>query len=172
MSTDTLQDQVLGHADEADGIEEYDNRLPRWWVGLFLFTVAWSPIYLVHYHFVANRSQAREWQAEMDAAAARWPQRSATEVAGMAVTPELLAEGEAVFKANCVACHGATMEGGIGPNLIDATWIHGGSREEILAVVTNGVTDKGMPPWGPILGPEKAFKVAAFVHDRAQAGSR
>lgn len=167
MSQHYTPDQVLGHADEADGIEEYDNRLPRWWVGLFLFCVAWSPAYAVHYHLVAERSQVGEWQAEMDAAAEKWPQATPEQVANMAVTPEVVAEGEAIYKSTCIACHGPTLEGGIGPNLVDTTWIHGGSRDQIVATVTNGVTEKGMPPWGPVLGAEKVFKVSAYVH---QAG--
>lgn len=159
-----IPDQVLGHADEADGIEEYDNRLPRWWVGLFLFTVAWSPAYAVHYHFIAERSQAGEYDAEIAAAAEKWPQMSAEQAASMVVTDDVIAEGKAIYQTNCVACHGANLEGGIGANLTDQEWIHGGTREEIAAVITNGVAAKGMPGWGPILGPEKVAKVAAFVH--------
>lgn len=167
MSQQYSPDQILGHADEADGIEEYDNRLPRWWIGLFLFCLAWAPIYVVHYHFVAKRSQVGEWQAQMDAAAERWPQASAEEVAGMEVTADVVAEGEAIYMTNCIACHGATLEGGIGPNLADAEWVHGGTREQIVASVTNGIVEKGMPPWGPVLGAEKVFKVSAYIH---QAG--
>ena len=39
------KDKVLGHGVEADGIEEYDNQLPLWWLGLFAFTVAFERTY-------------------------------------------------------------------------------------------------------------------------------
>ena len=55
MSKDT--NRLLGHADEADGIEEYDNPLPDWWLGLFWLCVLWAIGYTVHYHFIADRSQ-------------------------------------------------------------------------------------------------------------------
>ncbi|NNK63068.1 MAG: hypothetical protein HKO98_07620, partial [Gemmatimonadetes bacterium] len=57
--------RLLGHADEADGIEEYDNPLPDWWLGLFWFTIIWGIAYGVHYHFIGNRSQESELAAEM-----------------------------------------------------------------------------------------------------------
>ena len=56
--------QVLGHADEADGIEEYDNPLPNWWLGLFYFTIVWAIVYGIHYHFVAHRSEVAALAAE------------------------------------------------------------------------------------------------------------
>ena len=71
--------------------------------------------------------------------------------------------GRAIYKANCVACHGAELHGGIGPNLVDSTWIHGDKPEEIVATITNGVPAKGMPTWGPILGNEKIGEVAAYI---------
>jgi len=156
--------QVLGHAEEADGIEEYDNPLPNWWLGLFYLTIAWALVYGVHYHFVAHRSEVKALAAEIEAANKRWPQEAA---AAAATTVDLSKEnveaGEAIFKANCVACHGADMKGGIGPNLLDTIWIHGGKPEEIVHTITVGVPDKGMLTWGPILGSAKVAQVAAYV---------
>jgi cytochrome c oxidase cbb3-type subunit 3 len=156
--------QVLGHADEADGIEEYDNPLPNWWLGLFYFTIAWALLYGVHYHFVAHRSEVKALAAEIEAANKRWPQEAAAAAATTVDLSEQNVEaGEAIFKANCVACHGADMKGGIGPNLLDTVWIHGGQPEQIVHTITVGVPDKGMLTWGPILGPAKVAQVAAYV---------
>jgi cytochrome c oxidase cbb3-type subunit 3 len=55
------------------------------------------------------------------------------------------------------------MKGGIGPNLLDTIWIHGGKPEEIVHTITVGVPDKGMLTWGPILGSAKVAQVAAYV---------
>lgn len=161
--------QVLGHADEADGIEEYDNPLPNWWLGLFYFTIVWALVYGVHYHFVAHRSQTRVLAAEMADADRRWPREAAAAAAATVDLSEANVEaGEAVFKANCVACHGAELTGGIGPSLIDTTWIHGGTPEAIQHTITVGVPEKGMLTWGPILGPEKVAQVTAYVVHKYQ----
>jgi cytochrome c oxidase cbb3-type subunit 3 len=155
------RDRVLGHGAEADGIEEYDNPLPDWWVGLFAFTIVWALAYGVHYHFIAHRSQVKALAAEVAEAKQKWPQAAAQKQ--LAVTPEAIKAGATIFAANCVACHGADMKGGIGPNLLDTVWIHGGKPEEILHTITFGVPEKGMLTWGPILGPEKVAEVAAYV---------
>ena len=156
---------LLGHADDNDGIDEYDNRLPMWWQGLFAITVVWGVGYAIDYHFVSERSQAGSYDAEMLAAAEKWPQQQAQPVAASAVTPEAIAAGKEVYVANCVACHGQQLEGGIGPNLADDEWIHGGELDQIVKTVTEGVPAKGMITWGPILGPEKITQVSAFIYD-------
>jgi cytochrome c oxidase cbb3-type subunit 3 len=160
MSGTVQRDQVLGHADEADGIEEYDNPLPDWWLGLFWFTIIFAFGYSLHYHFIAHRSPARALAAEMAAAQARWPQSGG---AVFAPTADLAAKGAAVFQTNCVGCHGADLHGKIGPNLTDDVWIHGGRPQDVVNTITNGVPPKGMPTWGPILGPEKIREVASYV---------
>ena len=154
-------DRVLGHGAEADGIEEYDNPLPDWWLGLFWLTILFAFGYTLHYHWLGGRSQVKELAAEMAAAEQRWPQASGP--AELVVTEALAEAGEQVFKTNCVGCHGKEAEGGIGPNLKDGEWIHGGQPSQILNTVTTGVAAKGMPAWGPILGPEKTRQVAAYV---------
>ena len=164
MSKET--NRLLGHADEADGIDEYDNPLPDWWVGLFWFTIIWAVAYGLWYHVIADRSQEKLLAEEMAAADARWPtQAAATAEAASAftVTADAVAAGEAIFQQNCVACHGADLAGGIGPSFLDEEWIHGGQAADILRTIREGVPAKGMVPWAGILSPEQINQVAAFV---------
>jgi len=163
VSKDT--NRLLGHADEADGIEEYDNPLPDWWLGLFWFTIVWALAYGLHYHFIGNRSQEKKLAAEMAAATDRWPAQQAS-TAPFEFTPAAIASGETIFTQNCVVCHGPDMKGGIGPSLLDELWIHGGTAADVVRTVTEGVVEKGMLSWGPILGPEKIQQVAAYVLSR------
>jgi cytochrome c oxidase cbb3-type subunit 3 len=167
VSKEIQRDRVLGHAAEADGIEEFDNPMPNWWLGLFYLTIVWAVLYAAHYHFIAHRSQPGKLAAEMAEADRRWPRQAAAAAATVVeVTHEAVEAGEAVYKANCVPCHGAELTGGIGPSLVDTIWIHGGTPEAILHTITAGVPEKGMLTWGPILGPEKVALVAAYVVDK------
>ena len=154
--------RLLGHADEADGIDEYDNPLPDWWLGLFWFTIVWAIGYGVHYHFIADRSAVKELAAEVAAAEARWPAQAA-EIGEFAVTPEAVTAGGELFQVNCVVCHGPNLEGLIGPSLVDEEWLHGGTRESVLLTINDGVLDKGMPNWGALLGADKVNQLAAYV---------
>lgn len=160
MSKDT--NRLLGHADEADGIEEYDNPLPDWWLGLFWFTIIWSVAYFAHYHFIADRSQEKELAAEMAAAEERWPAELQSGVE-FAMTAAAVEAGQPVYAQNCAPCHAENMEGLIGPSFLDTEWIHGGSASEVIAVIENGVLDKGMVAWKGILSPEQINNVAAYI---------
>ena len=135
--------------------------MPNWWVGMFYLTIIWAAAYVAYYHFIAKGVIREGTAAQVAEAEARWPKSS--QLATVEETPAAIAAGEAVYKANCVACHGAELQGGIGPNLVDSTWIHGAKPEEIVATITNGVAAKGMPTWGPILGNEKIGEVAAYI---------
>ena len=130
--------------------------------GFFRLCILWAIGYTVHYHFIAGRSQAAEFQAEMAAAAVRWPAQDAADVE-FALTPEAIADGETVYKTYCFVCHGAALEGGIGPTFLDDEWLHGHTPEEVMHTITNGVTEKGMAAWGPILSAQQIKHVAAYV---------
>jgi cytochrome c oxidase cbb3-type subunit III len=77
-----------------------------------------------------------------------------------------LENGRKVFTTNCVPCHGALGEGGIGPNFTDSYWINGdGSINAIVHVIQTGVPIKGMISWKPLL-PEKDIEdVASYVYN-------
>lgn len=174
MSKDT--NELLGHADEADGIEEYDNPLPDWWVGLFWLTIVWAIGYGVHYHFIGNRSQEQSLANEMAAAEARWPAEAAAAAmaaadANFTITPEMISAGEGLYNTQCIACHGANLEGLIGPSFLDDEWIHGGTVTEVLNIIRVGVPEKGMVPWQTILSPQQINEVAAFILDKHMAAT-
>jgi cytochrome c oxidase cbb3-type subunit 3 len=80
----------------------------------------------------------------------------------------LAAAGAEVYLDNCSGCH---MEDGSGdrtqgaPNLADAIWLYGGSREAITHTVVNarfGV----MPNWNTRLSEDQIRAVAFYVHGK------
>lgn len=155
-----------------DGIRELDNHLPPWWKWLFYGTIAWGAVYIVIYHFTDNAPlQAQEYENEVALADAQSQKlRAAQPIASIdenALTytndAALIAKGQAIYKSNCASCHKDNGEGGIGPNLTDEYWLHGGSIKNIYATVKNGVPDKGMISWSAILKPEEMRDVSFFI---------
>lgn len=171
MSSDRkgVKDAPIVH--EYDGIEEQDNQLPRWWLWTFYATIVFSVGYWFHYHtFKTGAHPLATLEAEESAAKAAEIEKLAK--AGT-VTPELLLKmskdestlkvGKDVYTANCVSCHGATGGGGVGPNLTDEFWIHGGSPDKIYKTIKEGVPAKGMLTWGPVIGEDKVRAATAYL---------
>lgn len=170
-------DELLDH--DYDGIKEYDNPLPRWWLWLFYGTIAFAVIYSPYILLGFGPSSAEEYRQEV--AAVKTPASPAMPMAPhaegephVAVAPPLtgpslernaaaIAAGKEIFTANCVPCHGPQGQGVIGPNLTDTYWLHGGKYADIVNTITVGVPDKGMISWKATLNPEKIRQVAAYV---------
>ena len=74
-----------------------------------------------------------------------------------------LASGESIFLTNCATCHGKQGEGGIGPNMTDDYYIHGGRMTDIVKTITNGVPAKGMISWRGILNEKQIKEVASYL---------
>ncbi len=154
-----------------DGIRELDNRLPPWWVNMFLLTIVWAVGYMWFYHWGGNGlSSGEEYKKEVEAA----KKEIAVALAGKAsdidesnVTPltesGALSEGELIFKNTCAACHGQKGEGLVGPNFTDEYWIHGGGIKNIFKTIKYGVPEKGMISWQAQLKPADMQKVASYI---------
>jgi cytochrome c oxidase cbb3-type subunit 3 len=82
----------------------------------------------------------------------------------LALDEGAVAEGKKIFTTQCYACHDQGQgRVGLGSNLTDEYWVHGGAPTDIHATVTNGVPEKGMTPWGAILGEAGVSNVTAYV---------
>ncbi len=173
-STPSARDEdavIQGH--NYDGIREYDNPMPGWWLWILWGTILWSPLYILGVHFLDVIPTYEEDLASSQAEIVQI--REAYEAANPAfqATPETLAQyvgnqdqidaGAALFATNCAACHRPDGGGLIGPNLTDEYWIHGGTDVDIFNVISAGVISKGMAPWGPILSAEARAQLVAFV---------
>jgi cytochrome c oxidase cbb3-type subunit 3 len=157
-----------------DGIQEYDNPMPRWWVTIFWLTIVFSILYALNVPGVGvGKGRIAEYEAAMAKAELARQERepaggpSSEELAGMVARPDVVAEGKTVFVTYCAACHREDGGGLIGPNLTDDAWIHGGLVQEIRKTVADGVLEKGMPNWGKVLRPEQVTAVTAYVHSLA-----
>lgn len=151
-----------------DGIRELDNHLPPWWKWLFYGTIIWGAGYLLVYHVMGLLPLSEEeYLADVERVHAMRATREVVEIdeATLVFTPdeEIISRGQAIFTSNCASCHRNDGGGGIGPNLTDDYWLHGGSLQNIFAVIKNGVPEKGMISWAPILKPEEIRDASFFV---------
>ncbi len=187
MKVPTNERNTSGHVwDET--LEEMNNPLPRWWVVMFLLTIAFSLLYYVIYPGLGEYegslgwSQAKQYEEEMAKADAElkplYAKFAATSVEELVHNAEAKAIGERLFMNNCAQCHGSDARGSRGfPNLTDNDWLYGGEPDTIKQTITNGRNGM-MPPMGAALGNEEDVKnVANYVlslsdsmHDKARAG--
>lgn len=159
---------LLDH--EYDGIREYDNPMPRWWVRIFWGSFVFAIGYGFHYHVSHNGvSVADAYAADVAEARALESKRALGETVSedglrkLMQDPAQMAEAKALFGQRCTPCHGENAQGVIGPNLTDDYWLHGDTLIEIHHTVSEGVADKGMPAWKAQLNPVQLRQLAALV---------
>ena len=171
-------EETVGHS--YDGIEEYDNPLPRWWFMLFVATVVFALGYLALYPGLGNWrgilpgyeggwTQVKEWQREMDRANEQYgplyAKFAAMPVEEVAKDPQALKMGGRLFASNCSVCHGSDAKGAYGfPNLTDHDWLYGGEPETIKTTILHG-RQAVMPAWKDVIGEEGIRHVAGYLRN-------
>lgn len=157
-------DQLLDHS--YDGIQEYDNPLPRWWVWLFYITIGWAIFYVPYYALKMGPSPEQMYEEDMKAWNELHPQvelASREEMLKMVVDPAKIAAGKTIYDTRCMACHATDGGGLVGPNLTDDHWLHGGQPDEIARVIYDGVPEKGMIAWKSQLSVDEIYAATAYV---------
>ncbi|MEQ8899161.1 MAG: cytochrome-c oxidase, cbb3-type subunit III [Roseovarius sp.] len=180
--------ETTGH--EWDGIKEFNNPLPRWWVWVFYLTIVWGIWYSVAYPAWpgikeatagymgwSTRANVAEEIAAAEAANAGINEKLASvELTAIQGDDELqgyaTSAGAAVFRTWCAQCHGSGAAGAKGyPNLQDDAWLWGGTMEDIHTTVTHGIRNEEdpdarfsqMPAFGEILEDEEIGQVVNYV---------
>lgn len=158
------QVETTGHS--WDGIEEYNNPMPRWWVWTFYACIVWAVGYMIAYPAwplingatpgVLGASTRADVAAEIerfDAANAEIKaQLIAAPLTSIPTDQTLMAYAEpaggAVFRTYCAQCHGsgaAGVEGKGYPSLLDDDWLWGGTIEDIHLTITHGIRNTTDP---------------------------
>ena len=168
-------DETVGHS--FDGIEEFDNPLPKWWFMLFILTIIFAIGYLVLYPGMGNWkgilpgydgwTSVKEYQREVERSDAQYgplyAKYAAMPIAEVAQDDKALKMGGRLFASNCSVCHGSDAKGAYGfPNLTDNEWRWGGETETIKTTLLAG-RHAVMPAWGEVIGESGVKNVSAYV---------
>ena len=117
------------------------------------------------------------WTALADSSPS--PAASGAPAAAGAAPAGDVAKGMTVYNQNCTACHGANLEGGIGPKLNPLEKLPGTVPDPkdpayLTDVIANGLNGKGsygqMPAWKGKLSDADIQNVIAYVLDAAKQG--
>jgi cytochrome c oxidase cbb3-type subunit III len=170
MNSDPNSNDPLLLDHDYDGIQELDNKLPRWWVWLFNLCIVFAFMYFGYYHVLGKgrlmdgmyrdemrageQIKAKSLQEFEDTMASRQPSTDAA----------VLADGKSTFMTLCAPCHRPDGGGLVGPNLCDDYWIHGSNFVDNLRTIWNGVPSKGMVTWKGTLKPSTIYGAASYIY--------
>lgn len=154
-----------------DGIRELDNSLPPWWVAMFYITIGFAVVYMTYNHFSGyGMSSTEKYELEMEKAeeavqAYLSKQANLVDESNVEMLTDQadLDAGKIIFDTQCAVCHGTMGEGGIGPNMTDQYWVHGGSIKDVFRTVKYGVPEKGMISWKSQLSAGDMAKVSSYI---------
>jgi cytochrome c oxidase cbb3-type subunit 3 len=171
------ENRTTGHV--YDGIEEYDNPLPKWWFYLFIGSIVFAVLYLIIYPGLGNWkgyfpfyeeghwTSARQLEGQQQKALAQHKKSygvySLMPVKELADDPRAMKMASRIYSNNCAVCHGSDAGGALGfPNLTDNDWLYGGTPENIKYTLING-RQAAMPGWSSILGEKGINTVTQYV---------
>lgn len=182
--------EVILREHEYDGIQEFDQKLPNWWLFTFYGGIVWFIVYWVlYYHTPVYKTDQEQIVAQVTALQQKKDAELAATLASLddvtlvskwSADPAIVASGEATYSINCVACHAtdlsATMDAGgtkiplPGLSLVDGQWKYGPKPMDVFNLINKGTPPESpghngakMQAWGQMLTPKQVAEVTAYL---------
>ncbi|MBK7098981.1 MAG: c-type cytochrome [Sphingobacteriales bacterium] len=168
-SIENEDDIDMGHS--YDGIRELNNVLPPWFTWTFIASIVFGFGYLWKYHWSSNPAPNQYQAYEKEVAAAKIKQDAYLKSRGDLVNETNVKmvdaagveAGKKLFSSNCAVCHSDKGQGGVGPNLTDDFWLHGGNINDIFKTIKYGVVEKGMQSWKDVFSPDQIADLSSYI---------
>jgi len=176
---------------EYDGIREYDQVLPNWWLVIFFATLIFFLGYwIAYYQFGISKTdhqRIKEAMALIQDVKAKALEKTLASlddeslVTEWAADPVRVASGQQVYLANCIACHGQDLHARIaigdgkyvslpGLSLKDGEWKYGAKPLDVFKIIHDGSPAESdghngakMEAWGQKIPPAQIAELTAFI---------
>jgi cytochrome c oxidase cbb3-type subunit 3 len=182
--------EVVLREHEYDGIQEFDQKLPNWWLFTFYGAIVWFVVYWVLYYHtgiyqtdqqkIVSKVTELHQKKEAELSATLASLDDATLIGKWATDPAIVAQGEATYTVNCIACHAADLSGTMdaggtkiplpGLPLTDGEWKYGAKPMDIFKIINHGTPADSpghngakMQAWGQMLTPKQIAEVTAYL---------
>jgi len=183
--------EIILREHEYDGIQEYDQKLPNWWLFTFYGAIAWLIIYwLIYYNSnvfqtdqekVTSRILAVQLAKQEELEKTLATLNDSVLVHQWAKDVSIIAAGEAIYLTNCSACHAVDLSAEMevagtriplpGLSLIDGEWKFGASPMDVFKIINDGSPPESeghnggakMQAWSQILTAKQIAEVTAYI---------
>lgn len=185
--------EIILREHEYDGIQEYDQKLPNWWLFTFYGAIVFFVVHWVLYYHT-NVYQSPQARVEQGIVALQKAKEAELEktlatlndsvlVHDWATKPEVVANGEATYMTLCSSCHAADLSATMqvagnsialpGLPLNDGEWKFGKSPMRTFQLINEGSPPEStgnngakMQAWNQQLSPKQVAEVVAFLINR------
>ncbi|MBK1882104.1 c-type cytochrome [Luteolibacter pohnpeiensis] len=187
------KNEIVLREHEYDGIQEFDQKLPNWWLFTLYIAIGWTVVHWCIYYYT-NSIQTDQQRVQAEIVSVEQQKAKALEetlrtlndetmLTKWVPDPAVIAAGETTFTANCVACHGAdlsatmTVDGKSYPlpglSLVDGQWKYGSKPMDLFKLINEGTPADSeghngarMQAWGQVFSPKTVAEVTAYVISR------
>lgn len=176
--------EVVLRPHEYDGIQEFDQKLPNWWLLSFIGAVFFYLVYWFVYYQAGLIKTDQSAVTEAMSAIQTKKEKALEEtlatldnkslINDWATDPAIVAEGEKIYSQVCIGCHGPELDAPnkLGLSLVDKEWKYGDTPMDIFKIINDGTPpeSKGMPPtgarmipWGATYSGKQVAQLVAFI---------
>ena len=176
--------EVILREHSFDGIQEYDQRLPNWWLSILWASIAFFFVYYIIYYSLkllptstdrmderVEEIQQMRYEALQETLAKLDDSKFVNE---WSTDSAIVARGKEHYAKNCSSCHAmdlAAHGGAAARPLNDGEWEYGDKPMDVFNIILKGTPEESkgykgvlrMQPWEKDLGAENIAEITAYL---------